>query len=144
MKIAYQTQLLVTLKKVQNNLVFCPLDKGPYNYGVICKKLYILSLMKEMGLSIINNTITMSSTSNTYNLHSENNPNGIVNQHLRIIKNNDITTSTYIGTIPLIYGIPNLHKSPLKFRFITGAASSSIKPLSLLLTNILKFIRKSF
>ncbi|KAK6062260.1 hypothetical protein COOONC_00067, partial [Cooperia oncophora] len=39
--------------------------------------------------------------------------------------------------VPTIYAIPKLHKSPVKFRFITGAITSSLKPLSMELTKIL-------
>lgn len=37
-----------------------------------------------------------------------------------------------------------MHKTPIKFRFITGAAESSLKPLSLELQKILKFLTKHF
>lgn len=31
--------------------------------------------------------------------------------------------------VPHIYCIPNLHNTPIKFRLITGARNSSIKPI---------------
>lgn len=46
--------------------------------------------------------------------------------------------------LPLIYALPKLHKSPNKFRFITGAYNSSMKPLSLELHTIFTFFKKHF
>jgi len=46
--------------------------------------------------------------------------------------------------LPVIFAIPKLHKNPYKFRFIAGARKSSMKPLSLLLTKILTFLKEHF
>ena len=53
------------------------------------------------------------------------------------IKNSDLT-------LPILYAIPKLHKTPYKFRFIAGAHNSSLKPMSILLLNCLKKIQEHF
>ncbi|VDK17768.1 unnamed protein product [Anisakis simplex] len=46
--------------------------------------------------------------------------------------------------LPKIFAIPKLHKNPIKFRYIAGANTSSIKPLQILLHKILCFIKIHF
>ena len=44
--------------------------------------------------------------------------------------------------LPYIYWVPKMHKNPYKHRFIAGSSKYSTKPLSILLTKLLKHIEQ--
>ena len=44
--------------------------------------------------------------------------------------------------LPYIYWIPKMHKNPYKHRFIAGSSKFSTKPLSILLTKLLTYIKQ--
>ena len=63
----------------------------------------------------------------------------IVEQDLKVLKGKyNLDISEDDRTLPHIYWMPKLHKDPIKFRFIIAAPSCSVKPLSKVLTKILK------
>ncbi len=130
------------VKKLQASYVIAPADKAGNNYIFVCKKYYVSILCKEMGINYINNT-WLAEGNAVYK------PTGYMMEQL--ISSHDIM-SAQLGvnldeknkTLPNIFAIPKLHKNPYKFRFIAGARKSSMKPLSLLLTKILKHLKQHF
>ena len=64
--------------------------------------------------------------------------------HRRLITSLNIKTEEAFRDVPNIYGIPKMHKNPIKFRFITGAKNSTLKPLTIILQRILSHFRKHF
>lgn len=139
----YSTEeILRDIKEIHKHFVITLVDKASNNYAIICKKLYIKFLEKEL-------QINQQNPSNlTYSLHLNENIDQILMRHLVItdsyIKRNPQIKIIENPSIPLIYGIPKMHKKEPKLRFITGASNSSIKNISLELQNILKFIKQHF
>lgn len=91
-------------------------DKSSANYVFICKKFYLLSLFKELG--IINNLEF--SGNNTYSPFDMSL--SIIIQHRTIINASFNISIAQNGLCLLkFYAIPKLHNFPYKFRFITSA-----------------------
>ena len=113
-----------------------PADKAPDNIIIICKRHYIETLIKELGLDNCS-TPTGNSAYTSRQMSSEE----IVNTHDTFMKSLGIELSDDDKRLPYLYWIPKLHKSPLKHRFIAGSSKCTTKQLSSLLTKILTVIK---
>ncbi|GMS95156.1 hypothetical protein PENTCL1PPCAC_17331 [Pristionchus entomophagus] len=96
-------------------------DKASGNYAFTCKKLYLEFMEKELN--------TTSNGDRTYEIRDQLDSDEIKVKHERFTRSFGITAQAD-GNLPKIYGIPKMHKTPIKFRFITGAHDSTLKPLS--------------
>ena len=121
---------------LHSKYVFVPADKAPNNVIIICKRYYIETLIKELGLDNCS-TPTGNSTYTSCQMSSED----IVNTHDTFMKSLGIELSDDDKKLPYLYWTPKLHKSPLKHRFITGPSKCTTKELSSLLTKILTVIK---
>jgi hypothetical protein len=76
---------------------------------------------------------------NTYKIYCNETASEIINRHTIQSKTYvpDFTNKVFVRQLPMIYGIPKMHKTPVKLRFISGCFNSSIKELSLLVKDIL-------
>lgn len=119
-------------ESLQANYVLTPIDKATNNVAIICKRLYFQTMRKE----ILTNQSTYISSSKTEN--------EIVTEHINVNKKFNIEVKNEDKKLPLIYAIPKLHKTPYKFRFISGAAHCSTKTLSTILLIILKKFKQHF
>ena len=119
-----------------NKYVFVPADKAPNNIIIICKRYYIETLIKELGLDN-SSTTTGNSTYTPRQMSSED----IVNTHDTFMKSFGIELSHDNKRLPYLYWTPKLHKSPVKHRFIAGSSKCTTKQLSSLLTKIFTVIK---
>lgn len=119
------------------NFICTPVDKASNNYAFICKKWYIQCLFKEIGIGD-------GATSNQTYILTNVNAESLKQQHMQLYKKFSIETHEDYHEIPVLYGIPKLHKNPIKFRFISGAAKATTKPLAKLLLKILTHMKKHF
>ena len=103
---------------------------------IICKRYYIETLIKELGLDNCS-TPTGNSTCTSCQMSSE----GIVNTHDTFMKSLGIELSDNDKKLPYFYWTPKLHKSPVKHRFIAGSSKCTTKELPSLLTKILTVIK---
>ena len=133
------------LSDLHNKYVFVPADKAPNNSIIICKKSYIETLIKELGLDNCS-TLTGNSTYTSCQMSSED----IVNTHDTFMKSLGIELSDDDKRLPYLNWTPKLHKSPVKHRFIAGSSKCTTiagsskcttKQLSSLLTKILTVIK---
>ena len=121
---------------LHNKYVFVPADKALNNIIIICKRYYIETLIKELGLDN-SSTTTGNSTYTPCQMSSED----IVNTHDTFMKSFGIELSDDDKRLPYLYWTPKLHKSPVKHRFIAGSSKCTTKQLSSLLTKILTVIK---
>ena len=120
------------LKTLQDKFVMTPIDKASGNIAFICKRFYAKVLMKELGID------SPSNASPTYKKINKD-PNVIIENHTKYLSNMfKINVEDEFKSLPKIYWLPKLHKSPIKFRFIIAASTNSIKPLAKPITSILK------
>ncbi len=132
-------QVLSSINQLHNKFVITIADKAANNYVIICKKFYIESLCVELGINALGHTI-----GNQVYQYNDILSEDIISRHTRHSKALGINLEDKNKCLPLLYGIPKLHKQPHKFRYIAGASNSSLKPLSINLANILKFFKQHF
>ena len=94
---------------LHNKYVFVPADKAPNNIIIICKRYYIETLIKELGLDNCS-TPTGNSAHTSCQMSSED----IVNTHDTFMKSLGIELSDDDKRLPYLYWTPKLHKSPVK------------------------------
>ena len=111
------------LSELQSKYVMVPIDKAANNIAFVCKRFYAQVLLNELGL-------TGSSTS-TYTNISHRNPNDVISQHQDELKEQfNLSVDDTMKTLPDIYWLPKLHKTPVKFRFIIASKRCTTKILS--------------
>ena len=125
-KVLQNVDVKACLSDLHDKYVFVPADKAPNNIIIICKRYYIETLIKELGLDNCS-TPTGNSAYTSCQMSSE----GIVN----------IELSDDDKRLPYLYWTLKLHKSPVKRRFIAGSSKCTTKQLTSLLTKILTVIK---
>ena len=135
-KVLQNADVKACLSDLHNKYVFVPADKAPNNIIIICKRYYIETLIKELGLDN-SSTTTGNSTYTPCQMSSED----IVNTHDTFMKSFGIELSDDDKRLPYLYWTLKLHKSPVKHRFIAGSSKCTTKQLSSLLTKILTVIK---
>ena len=123
--------VLEDLASLQDKYVIVPIDKAANNFAFICKKYYITILLKELGYP--------DGTSNTYKLNLSD---------LQQIKADNIEFCEHLGykiseeekTLPIIYWIPKMHKSPVGQRFIIASKLCTTKKLSRDVSKVFKLL----
>ena len=119
------------LNELQERYVMVPIDKADSNVAFICKRYYVEVLAKELGL--------VGSQNSTYEYLSNTNIDEILNNHKESLHNDfKITVPEEMHTLPDIYWLPKLHKTPIKARFIIASQKCSVKKLSKDVTSIFK------
>ena len=113
--------VLKCLDELHSKYVFVPIDKAANNIAIVCKKFYILRLLKELGIS--------DTPSNTYRISSSTSEN-IINLNVMLCKSYDLEVSDKHKTLPIMYWTPKMHYNPSKARFIVASSCCSTKPLS--------------
>ena len=124
------------LSDLHNKYVFVPADKAPNNIIIICKRYYIETLIKELGLDNCS-TPTGNSAHTSCQMSFED----IVNTHDTFMKSLGIELSNDDKRLPYLYWTAKLHKSPVKHGFIVRSSKCTTKELSSLLTKILTVIK---
>ena len=99
-----------------NENVFVPTDKANNNVSIICKKFYVQLIKNEVN-------------SQTYNISSES-VESIIDRHEVFLEEHGIKLISENKRLPYLYGITKMYKDPIKFRYITSGAPSSLKQLS--------------
>ena len=111
-------------------------SKTPNNIIIICKKYYIETLIKELGLDNCSTPIGNSTYTSCQMSFEE-----IVDTHDTLMKSFGIELSDNDKRLPYLYLTPKLHKSPVKHRFIAGSSKCTTKQLSSLLTKVLTVVK---
>ena len=116
------------------NYVLVPADKAANNVIIVCKKYYIDTLVKELGINNVNiNNPTYIPIDDSFET--------IMKSHDQFITSVGLEISEENQNLPYLYWTPKLHKSPYKHRFIAGSSKCTTKDLSCLLTKVLSTIK---
>ena len=104
------------------------------NVIIVCKKYYIDTLVKELGINNVNiNNPTYIPIDDSFET--------IKKSHNQFITSVGLEISEEDQNLPYLYWTPKLHKSPYKHRFIAGSSKCTTKGLSCLLTKVLSTIK---
>ena len=119
------------LDKLQERYILIPIDKADNNVAFVCKRYYIEVIVKELGMR--------GNPSSTYeHLHNVI-PNEIIHNHQNYLQERfHMTVPGEMCTLPDIYWLPKLHKTPTKARFIIASRKCTVKNLSKDVTSIFK------
>ena len=129
------------IKKVTDRFVITVADKAANNFIVICKKFYMLTLCKELGVSFNEQDMLKVDGNAVYEKHNEDEA-SIVRKHELISEKYKCRIGEEDAVLPVIFATAKLHKIPIKFRFIAGARVCTMKQVSVLLADILKHFRQ--
>ena len=110
------------------------------NTAIICKRLYALVIAKELGF----NSGDSNDENGTYDKINSIMENDVISEHKGYLSNNYvIKLNSKIEGLPLMYCIPNMHKNPVRSRFIIASPKCTLKPLSKNIAALFKvFYRK--
>ena len=129
------------LKNLQNRFIICSTDKASNNYAFICKKFFVKTLMKELGI----NPETLVCDGNETYRPVKDTEEVIIQRHCSEQWDKfGIHVSENDKKLPRIFWNPKFHKDPYKARFISGATHCSIKHLSKLVNKGLQELLKNF
>jgi len=129
------------LDALKDKYIICSVDKASSNYVFICKKLYVIILMTELGVDLE----TLDCIGNTTYQPVVRTEDDIIISHCDILSGEfgiDVTDEN--KCIPKIFWNPKLHKTPYKARFIAGASNCTTKQLSVYVNKALKVVREYF
>ena len=132
-KVLYQLDVKDTLLKLNANYVLVPADKAANNVIIVCKKYYIDTLVKELGIKNVN-------ISNPTYIPTDDSFETIVKSHNQFITSVGLEMSEENQNLPYLCWTPKLHKSPYRHRFIAGSSKCTTKDLSCNLTKVLSTI----
>jgi len=125
--------IIDTLTKLQEDFVMVPIDKADNNTAFVCKRYYVEVVARELGL------LDGQSDISTYEYLNDVDINDIVSSHKKELEDGfNIKVSEEMHTLPDIYWLPKLHKSPIKAWFIIASKKCSVKTLSKDITSIFK------
>ena len=128
-KVLDQPDVKDTLHKLHANYVLVPADKAANNVIIVCKKYYIDTLVKELGINNVNiNNPTYIPIDDSFET--------IVKSHNQFITTVGLEMSEEDQNLLYLYWTPKLHKSPYKHRFIAGSSKCMTNNLSCPLTNV--------
>ena len=111
-----------------------PADKAATNVIDVCKKYYIDTLVKELGINNVN-------SNNPANIPIDDAFETIVKSRHQFITSVGLEMSEEDQNLPYLYGTPKLHKSPYRHRFIAGSSKCTTKDLSCLPVKLLSTIK---
>ena len=133
-KVLDQPDVKDTIHKLHANYVLVPADKPANNVIIVCKKYYIDTLVKELGVNNVNiNNPTYIPIDDSFET--------IMKSHNQFITSVGLEISEEDQNLPYLYWTPKVHKSPYKHRFIAGSSKCTTKDLSCLLTKVLSTIK---
>ena len=135
-KVLQNADVKACLSDLHNKYAFVPADNTPNNIIIICKRYFIETLIKELGLDNCS-----SPTGNSIYTSCQMSFADIVNARDTFMKSHVIELSDDDKRSPYLYWTPQLYKSPVKHRFIAGSSKCTTKELSSLLTKILTVIK---
>ena len=121
------------LQDLHNRYVIVPIDKAANNISIICKRFYVLRLLKEVG--------AIGDVDPTYEI-SNTNPVDLINEDVMLCERYGLKIEEGQKTLPIMYWTPKMHYTPSRARFIVSSAKCSTKPISRLVSNAFKLIFK--
>ena len=128
------------VETLHRDFVIVPVDKASNNFALVCKRLYVERMNTELGVAFQAGGLVFKGN-DVYV------PTGEMESD--IMARHDQFTNRFCGieldednrSIPLLWASVKFHKNPVKYRFIAGAKSSSMKPIAITLTKYLSALK---
>ena len=107
--------------EIHTNFVVVPIDKDANNVAFICKRYYVEVILKEIGISGVENETC---------IRIDREKDEIVNENVGFSKRLGLAVSNKDLDLPSIYWNPKKHKTPTDKRFIIASKHCSTKLIS--------------
>ena len=120
------------LKSLQHKFVIVTIDKAANNFAFVCKRFYISRLLLEVGVGDSGGTQTYSRVIKA--THE------IISENKSFCKEFGLDLTEEEESLPIMYWMPKMHKSPVGFRFIVASKMCSTKPLTKVISRVFKLI----
>ena len=134
------SDLKTAAAQLHEHFVVSTVDKASNNFAFVCKKFYVLVLLKELGFNQ-----DLQPVGNITYCPEPSNKDDIIERHCREISRIfNINIANDNKVLPRLFWIPKLHKNPFKFRFIAGARNCTTKSLSVMVNLGLKVVKDNF
>ena len=117
-------------------IVFCPIDKAANNVAIICKRLYVSVILKELDFGNINDN----NCNKTYEMVNNMSSDNIVKRYRDFQKTVGLELDDDMNKLPPLHWTPKMHKTPVGARFIIGSKMCSLKPLGKNISKIFKVL----
>jgi len=98
-----------TIRDLKKSFVIAPVDKSSHNFAVTCKRLYRSMVATELYSPVFKRTDESKAE--------------ILLRHEEFNRRKNLQ---HKDALPYLYGLPKMHKTPPKLRFISGVASSKL------------------
>ena len=125
------------LERLKQCFVIVPIDKATNNIAFVCKHFYAKVLVNELNFPNANNQ-----NKTTYHQVNDLNKDQIIKEHKAFLKQFKIELKHNMESLPSMYWIPKMHKTPIGFRFIIASPQCSLKKLAKDLTSIFRLFYK--
>ena len=122
------TNALRKLRGFQDHLVLVPMDKAANNTALICKRLYVYRLRKEL---------RGTGPEETYGDEDRSVQDIIESHREQYVK---LNLKLPCEWLPYLYWLPKFHKNPVGARYIAGSGRCTIKTLNKLLGRALRLV----
>ena len=127
-KVLEDPHIRAYLTELQSKYVLVPADKAGNNIIFVCNYYNVHTLMEELGIN------SRTNRNSTY-VTQDRTVDDIIQTHATTLEDAfDIKLQQKEKSLPQIYWIPKLHKTPYKARFIAGSSSCTTTRLSKLIT----------
>ena len=130
-KILKDPEVKKDLEKLHRRFVIVPIDKASNNYAFICKSFYVSKLLDEVGVN--------GNPNPTYSKTNEK-MEDLIDNNVNLCKRFDLNVNPKQHTLPIMYWIPKLHKTPIGARFIVASKTCATKPITEVISRIFKMI----
>ena len=124
-----------TLRRLHDDFVIVPANKAANNVIIVCKRYFMETLIKELGI----NTTNISPNS-TY-IPSTDSFDEILKSHCKFIESVALEMSEEDKILSYLYWTPKLHKVLFKHRFIAGSSKCTTKDSSCMITKVLTTVK---
>ena len=132
--------LSTAITQLHEHFIVSTVDKASNNFAFVCKKFYILVLLKELGFNQ-----SLQPIGNVTYSPQQVNKEEIIERHSKELSNIfKLDTTEDNKMLPKLFWIPKLNKNPYKFRFIAGARGCTTKSLSVMVNFGLKIVKDNF
>ena len=128
------------LRQLHRNYIVTVVDKAPNNYILVCKRYYLETICRHLGISTFDWTINGNETYAPTDESKEN----ILERLISASRQFEVPMNPTCNSLATIFPNPKLHKKPYKWRFIASARTSAMKPISSLLDIILSHFKSHF
>ena len=127
-----EVPLLRTWEELHQKFVVVTIDKASNNFALICRKYYIPKRLADVSPN--------KNEKFNINIFTNTKVKEIIKTNIKYWKKFDLKVIKQDKTLPIMYWLPNMHKTPTGARFILASKNCSTTPLSDGISKVFKMV----